>query len=88
MEIQFTWRPQKAKSNLQKHGFYDPHVAIIEDCEVDGEQRYRAIGFADGDLLLLVVYIDQSDKEKESLHIISARKTDAYEQSTYADQFA
>ena len=95
INIEFTWHPEKAKTNLRKHGisfdtgtlvFDDPHVVIIEDCEVDGEQRYHAIGFADGQLLLLV-YIDRSDGEREILHIISTRRADAYEQGAYADQF-
>jgi uncharacterized DUF497 family protein len=97
MGIKFTWRPEKAKRNLKKHGvsfetakevFSDPHVVITEDCETDSETRYHAIGFAGGEILLLVVYVDNSNDEQEILHIVSARKADIYEQTTYADQFA
>ena len=97
MGTEFTWRPQKAKSNLKKHGisfetakqvFADPHVIITEDCQVDGELRYHAVGFAGSEMPLAVVYIDRSDHDQEIIHIISARKADAYEQRTYARQFA
>jgi uncharacterized DUF497 family protein len=61
---------------------------VVEDCESDGEQRYHAIGFSGRELLLLVVYVDRSDAEQEVIHIVSARKAEAYEQTAYADQFA
>jgi len=38
-------------------------------------------------LLALVVYIDRSDDEEEIIHIVSARKADAFEESIYAAQF-
>jgi len=95
MGIKFTCDRAKAKRNLQKHGvsfqaakqvFFDPHLIVVEDCEVNSEMRYHAIGYADSDLLL-VVYADRSEEEREVLHIISARKAEEYEQRTYARQF-
>jgi len=68
MDIEFTWDRGKAKRNLQKHGisfetakqvFFDPHLVVVEDCEVDDEMRYQAIGYAGSDLLL-VVHVDHS----------------------------
>ena len=97
MGIEFTWRPQKAKGNLKKHGisfetakrvFDDPYVIITEDCHVDDEQRYHALGFGGSGAPLLVTYADRAKDEQEIIHIISARKADAYEQRTYARQFA
>jgi len=49
--------------------------------------RYQAIGYADFELLLLVVFVDRSREGSEIIHIISARKADRYEQSAYSDQF-
>jgi uncharacterized DUF497 family protein len=39
------------------------------------------------EVLLLVVFVDRSEPGVEIIHIISARKAVAYEQSTYEDQF-
>jgi uncharacterized DUF497 family protein len=36
--------------------------------------------------LVVVVFVDRSDPRVEVIHIISARKALAYEQSIYADQ--
>jgi uncharacterized protein len=96
MDIEFTWDRAKAKRNLPKHGvsfktaqqvFFDPHLIVVEDCEVEGEMRYHAIGYAGSDLLL-VVHVDRSEEDREIIHIVSARKANAYEQRTYSDQFA
>ena len=38
--------------------------------------------------LLLVVYVDRSNRENEIIRLITARKADAYEEGLYADQFA
>ena len=57
MEIEFTWDAEKARRNLAKHGvsfekakqvFFDPFLIVVEDCEIDGEIRYQAIGHASG----------------------------------------
>jgi uncharacterized protein len=97
MGVEFRWSAAKARRNLRKHGvsfetarrvFFDPHLIVVEDCEVDGEPRYHAIGYATSELLLTVVYVDHSDDEREIIQIVSARKADAYEQAAYSDQFA
>lgn len=97
VDVKFTWRPEKARRNLAKHGvsfetakkaFADPYLIVIEDCEDEhGEMRYHAMGYADSELLLLVVFVDRSKGDREVIHIISARKADRYEQSAYSDQF-
>jgi uncharacterized DUF497 family protein len=96
LDIEFTWRPEKAKRNLAKHKisfeqaqhvFADPYLIIAEDCEIEGEVRYHAIGYAAAQHLLAVVFVDHSDDEREVIHIISARKAEDYEQKTYARQF-
>lgn len=52
----------------------------------EGEQRYLAIGMTRSLLLVLVVFVDRSEPAGEIIHIISARKAVAYEQSIYEDQ--
>jgi uncharacterized protein len=96
MEIEFAWDPRKAKRNLAKHGvgfetakqaFFDPYLIVVEDREVEGELRYHAIGNAGSGPLLLTVFADRSDNNREIIRIISAREADHYEQRTYASQF-
>lgn len=96
MQIKFTWSPTKAKRNSAKHHisfaaakqvFFDPHLIVVEDCEIDGGLRYHAIGYAHSQLLLAVVFLDRSTDDQEIIHIISARKAEAYEEQTYSDQF-
>ena len=96
MEIEFIWDPRKAKRNLTKHRvsfetaklvFFDPHLIVVEDCEFEGEVRYHALGHAGPGVLLLMVFVDRSDDEREIIRIISAREADQYEQRTYANQF-
>ncbi len=96
-EIRLTWKEVKAKRNLRKHGisfdiaenvFNDPHVVIYFDCETaEGEMRYHAIGYITEQLMAVVVYIDLSQNDDEHIHLLSARKAEAFEESIYADQF-
>jgi uncharacterized DUF497 family protein len=88
---------REGRSNLAKHGiefhiatdvFADPYMLIVEDCEDEhGEMRYHAIGYAGQYILLVVVFVDRSSGNRERIHIISARKAVAYEESAYSDQF-
>jgi uncharacterized DUF497 family protein len=98
MGIRITWREAKAKLNLRDHGisfgvaknvFNDPHVVIYFDCETaEGEMRYHAVGYIAQQLLAVIVYIDLSESDdEEHIHLLSARKAEAFEESIYADQF-
>ena len=96
MEIEFIWDLKKAKRNLRKHRvgfetakqvFFDLHLIVVEDCEFEGEVRFQALGHAGMGPLLLTVFVDRSDDDREIIRIISAREADKYEQSTYASQF-
>ena len=97
MGILFEWDPEKARRSLAKHGisfevardlFLDPFLLVVEDREIDGEFRYHALGHAgSGPILLLAVFADRSDDDREIIRIISAREADQYEQRAYADQF-
>lgn len=81
---------KKELANFQKHGvlfekvvlvFLDPDVIIFEDTRKDyGEQRFIALGQAEG-RLLYVVYT----RRGEHLRIISARKANKKEQQLYQD---
>ena len=56
--------------------------------ESDGEQRYQVIGMAKRLTLLLVVFVDRSDRDVEVIHPIPARRAVDYEKSIYEDQFS
>jgi uncharacterized DUF497 family protein len=97
MYMRFTWDAKKKAANPGKHRgvtfemgvevFEDPNAVILENYFVDGEQRMQAIGMSKNLLLLLVVFVDRSDRDEIAIHIISARRATAYEKSTYNDQF-
>jgi uncharacterized DUF497 family protein len=69
--------------------FSDPNQVTSENYFVEdqGEQRYSVIGLSLSVVLLLVVFVDRSDAEIETLRIVSARKADNYECRAYEDQF-
>ncbi|SRR5438309_98779 len=98
MRTRFTWDQSKAKRNAQHHGvsfetakqvFSDPNQIVTENYffEDQQEQRMQIIGMTKRLLLLLVVFVDRSNADEEVIHIISARKAQAYEESAYQDQF-
>ena len=60
---------------------------VVEDCEFEGELRYQALGHTATGLILVVVFVDRPDEDREIIRIISAREANEYEQGTYADQF-
>jgi uncharacterized DUF497 family protein len=60
-----------------------PRITTFED---EREQRYLAIGMTRNLVLVVVVFVDRSEPAAEIIHIISARKAVAYEQSIYEDQ--
>jgi len=75
LEIEFTRDAAKARSNLAKHSvnfedakraFSDPFLIIVEDCEVEGEIRYQAIGRGESGPLLLTVFADRSRDDVSS----------------------
>jgi hypothetical protein len=97
--MRFTWDQKKNKANSGKHPgisfelaqeiFDDPFHVISENYFLaeQGEQRMQAIGMSRNLLLLLVVFVERSAAGEIVIHIISARKATAYEQSSYQDQF-
>jgi uncharacterized protein len=97
MGTRFTWDPAKAQRNRRDHGvsfeqaqeaFADPNHIVTENYffQEEGEQRFLAIGMTRKLVLVVVAFVDRSEATGEVIHIISARKAVAYEQSIYEDQ--
>jgi len=91
----FEWDESKAAANLLKHRvsfedatrvFLDPLALFEQDRREDGEQRWRAMGMTDGDILLLVVHVVRLNDGKEMIRIISARKTEPHERRRYENE--
>src|SRR4051794_17916741 len=98
MRTRFTWDQSKAQRNSQRDGVSfetakevssDPNHIVTENYffEEKREQRMQIIGMTKRLLLLLVVFVDRSNADEEVIHIIPARKAQAYEESAYEDQF-
>jgi uncharacterized DUF497 family protein len=68
--------------------FADPNHIVTENYHFEDERepRYLAIGMTRNLVLVVVVFVDRSEPAVEIIHIISARKAVAYEQSIYEDQ--
>jgi uncharacterized protein len=86
MEIE--WDPNKATSNLKKHGIRfsdaemvlsDPTALSLEDEEAEGEQRFIAIGLDHLWRLLVVVYTYRGN----NIRLISARPATGPERRKY-----
>ena len=85
----FEWDPQKAKSNLEKHGisfeeastaFQDTLSLTIDDPlhSID-EERVVLIGMSNKNRLLVVVHTERGD----NIRIISAKKATKKERKNY-----
>ena len=90
--IDFEWDVAKAESNLQKHGisfdaaslvFYDPQAVVEQDRLVEGELRWRAIGWGGALSLLVVIHTSHMTAEVERIRIISARPAIRKERRQY-----
>lgn len=85
----FEWEPQKAKSNLKKHGvsfeeastaFQDTlSLAIDDPLHSIDEERVVLIGISNKNRLLVVVHTERGD----NIRIISARKATKEERKNY-----
>ena len=63
--------------------FYDPNmVQFIERIE-DGEERWHAIGFVPGSLLLFLTGVQHGSERIQAVRIISARRATNAERKTY-----
>ena len=87
--LKFEWDPQKAKSNIEKHGvsfeeastaFRDPLSLTIDDpLHSVGEERMVLVGMSHKNRLLVVVHAEIGD----NIRIISARKAIKKERNNY-----
>jgi uncharacterized protein len=86
--MRFTWRPEKNRTNLQRHGialqdaariFDGPTVERVDDRFEYGETRIYAIGLVNG-IEITVIY---TDREKEERHLISAWRSEPHERRYY-----
>jgi uncharacterized DUF497 family protein len=91
MSVEFEWDPDKAASNLKKHGvtfdeaatvFADPIAAIFDDeMHSDEEQREIIIGHSAKGRLLLVCFTERFP----AMRIISARRATKRERKDYEE---
>lgn len=97
--IQYEWDEAKNLVNQRKHGvsfeeasqvFCDPLNIAVKERIVDGEQRWQALGFVNGILLLLVAYTlrerQKDDELVEVIRIISARRATPKERRRYEEE--
>jgi uncharacterized DUF497 family protein len=82
------WDPDKAKSNVKKHGvhfsdaesvLYDPCALTIEDEDSKEEHRYVSVGMDSIGRILVVVYAYVNNH----IRLISARKAEKHERRDY-----
>ena len=87
--MNFEWRPNKAESNLRKHGvsFQEAATAFSDNLGITvydpdhskDEDRYITIGWSERRRLLIVSHTDR----KDSIRIISARRVTQRERKDY-----
>jgi uncharacterized protein len=87
--VDFEWGPNKAVSNLAKHGvdfadaikvFDDPHMLLLVDSRTYGERRYKAIGTVRGQ----VIFVAYTMRGDDLCRVISARRASRGERAHYA----
>jgi uncharacterized DUF497 family protein len=86
----FDWDEDKNRKNQAKHGisfqiarliFEDPNLITRQDREIDGEQRWQTIGYAEG--ILTVAHTVLDSELDETIRIISARRATPRERKLY-----
>ena len=89
--LRFEWDPKKAALNLRKHNvsfedaqsvFSDENALLIDDPDhSEEEDRFVLLGLSQSLRLLVVVHCYR--REGKVIRIISARKAEAQEKSSY-----
>ena len=91
--MEFSWRPDKAKSNVKKHRvsfteattvFADPYAENVSDRH--HHERSVITGYSSEEHLLIVVHIEII--EEDWVRIISARKANPKERKRHAKWLA
>jgi uncharacterized DUF497 family protein len=93
--MRFVWDENKSGTNLSKHGisfataakvFDDPRALSFLERLVEGEQRWKSIGWAEGvPVMLSVAHTTSEDGIEEIIRIISARKATPRERRQYEE---
>ena len=89
--MKFEWDEAKNRQNIKKHGldFADanslftgdvPFFVALDENEDYGEERWKGIGMLEGIMVVVVVY---TEREKETIRIISMRKATSRERKAY-----
>ena len=88
--VDVNWDPEKAESNLRKHGIRfsdaetilsDPNALTREDVNAEGEQRFVTVGTDAFGRVLVVVYTHRG----ENIRLISARAATKGERKSYEE---
>jgi uncharacterized DUF497 family protein len=82
MGTQSTFGSMESTSITASRVSDDPMALMSDDRVVDGEVRWRTIGFVEERYLLLVAHTYEEDGE-EVVRIISAREATAHERREY-----
>lgn len=92
-ELKFEWDPQKARSNIKKHGvsfeeamtvFADEQAIMFDDPDhSQDEDRSIILGFSAKARMLIVCHCMRG--EGDIIRIISARKATKTEEIAYSD---
>ena len=91
--MQFEWNPEKAEANLKKHGvsfeeaktvFGDFSARIFEDEEHSFEEKRNGIVRHSAKNRLLI--ISYTERENDTIRIISARETTSRERRKYENE--
>ncbi len=89
--MRFVWDREKDRKNRHLHKvsfesatrvFDDPGLLLRQDRFLDNEQRWHAVGYAEGELMLLVVHTIH-DEDEQVIRLISARKVTRNERAEY-----
>jgi uncharacterized DUF497 family protein len=93
----FEWDPNKARSNMEKHGvrfeeaatvFIDPMALTIYDpAHGEGEERWITMGISKNSRLLIVCHtFNDTNRETVTIRIFSSRKANKQETQEYGEQ--
>lgn len=93
----FTWDPNKAISNFEKHGisFEEAAAVFADEYALDWvdklhsitEVRNKRLGLSSADRLVILIYtIRKNNLGKEKIRIISARKANRKEREAYENK--
>jgi uncharacterized DUF497 family protein len=95
MKARFDWDPNKAASNLRKHGvsfqtavlvFADPNALVMQNRVEKGEERWQAIGVVEGLFMLVVAHTVRERDGIEVIRIISTRRANRREKRRYEEE--